>query len=243
MTTQERDTWWKDFDLVTARVQRVVWVFVGAALLGLIVGAAFTIDSAVFHIRETAGAATALLSHTDRQLNGTAAEHGTDGAIFAVKKSLDDIRAGAVIASRQERQYYAQLQRNTDLTFANANASLAMLNAKLDGVDTVGLSADTRALLVALTTDAQHVVPLLDTLRKTVDDLDLQISDPQLHLALVELEKTATGSAEFMQHLNAIIADVQGKVNAATHPTRKRRALTALLTTLKTLYYVGQVVR
>lgn len=216
-------------------------------LIGAVLGACWFMDSEVVpivhQVRSAAQSVTILTAHLDTQLNGTTAQHGTDGAVFAAKKSLDDVRGAAVIVSKQEKQYYKMLQTHTGLAFTGAEMTLLKMNEKLDGIDTAGISTDTRALLVALTTDAQHMVPLIDSLRDTIRKLGDEIDDPDIKAAIKALLGTAQGTQEFMVQLNAIIADVQGSVHVATHMNKKQRALSALLTALKTLYYMSQVVR
>lgn len=230
-------------DTILKRALLLVWTLVGAALFGMLFGISMWIDRIALEMKDTAHNVAALASHLDVQLNGTTAQHGTDGAVFAAKKSLDDVRGAAVIVSKQEKQYYKMLQTHTGLAFTGAEMTLLKMNEKLDGIDTAGISTDTRALLVALTTDAQHMVPLIDSLRDTIRKLGDEIDDPDIKAAIKALLGTAQGTQEFMVQLNAIIADVQGSVHVATHMNKKQRALSALLTALKTLYYVSQVIK
>jgi uncharacterized protein YoxC len=116
-----------------------------------------------------------------------------------------------------------------------------MANGKMVSLDVAGISQDTRLLLQALTTDANHAAQLIDSLRKGIEDLDKTIADPEIHKALVDLAATAAGTQEFMVKLNAIMEDIRGKIHESTHPSKKQRALSALLGSLKAVYYLYQI--
>src|SRR6267154_3676955 len=76
-----------------------------------------------------------LVHNTDKQLNGTPAQHGTDGAIFSDKKAIDDVRAGAVKVSRQETEYYTTLKTNTDAVVGRVNESMDEFRSTMAGVN------------------------------------------------------------------------------------------------------------
>jgi uncharacterized protein YoxC len=185
------------------------------------------------------------ISNLDVQINGSEGDEKhkgkVEGLLPQTRAFIRDSRTDAVAFYKQEAAYSKSLNAKTEIVFGNVQSVLNMANGKMVSLDVAGISQDTRLLLQALTTDANHAAQLIDSLRKGIEDLDKTIADPEIHKALVDLAATAAGTQEFMVKLNAIMEDIRGKIHESTHPSKKQRALSALLGSLKAVYYLYQI--
>lgn len=143
-----------------------------------------------------------------------------DGILTKVYKDIKDLHSIEYNLNTEQMTLYQQLNRDSP-------ELLASLKRSANNLD--------------LTT--AEMPSLIRALKKDIEDLDAVIGDPEIKKSLKDLEGTAAGTQEFMVHLNGIITDVQGKIHESTHPTKKQKALSALLGSLKVLYYVYQIAK
>jgi hypothetical protein len=143
-----------------------------------------------------------------------------DGILTKAYKDIKDLHSIEYNLNTEQMTLYQQLNRDSP-------ELLASLKRSANNLD--------------LTT--AEIPGLIKSLHSRIDELGEVIADPDIKKALKDLEGTAAGTQEFMVHLNGIITDVQGKIHESTHPTKKQRALSALLVSLKALYYVYQIAK
>jgi hypothetical protein len=155
--------------------------------------------------------ANSLVQNTDKQLNGTDAQHGTDGLLFATKKSVDDVRAGAVIASRQETQYYASLKAHTETVAAQAQTTLGSLNSAVQSINDSqqAIAADTHQSFAKLNVAIDQIPPAIQKLTQAEEAARVLISDPSIPKTLDGLAKTSQNAAEITERGEAIASNAE----------------------------------
>jgi uncharacterized protein YoxC len=143
-----------------------------------------------------------------------------DGILTKVYKDLNTAHTLEFNANREQLKFYESLNTAAPGIIQNVHEATGNLNDSL-----------------------KEMPGLIRALKKDIEDLDAVINDPEIKAALRDLEGTAAGTQEFMVKLNAIMEDIRGKIHQSTHPTKKQRALGALLESLKVLYYVYQIAK
>lgn len=167
-----------------------------AVLLVVLVILCLRVSDALKAISASTGAIATLAQNTDKQLNGTAAQHGTDGAIFSAKKAIDDVRAGAVLASRQETEYYGKLKTSTDSVVTRLNENMDELKSTMQSLNNSQalIAKDAHETFGNVNVSLLRLSPLLDQSTNTLRSAQSLIDNPSIPNSL---EHIASTSAHF----------------------------------------------
>ena len=174
------------------------------------------ISSALEGISASAVAISQLAQNTDKQLNGTVAQHGTDGAIFSAKKAIDDVRAGAVKVSRQETQYYETLKTNTDTVVGRVNENMDELKSTLASVNKSQqqITEDAHATFLNANAAIVRLPYLLDQSTSTLHSAQTLFDDPSIPLTFRNIQSTSA-------HFDVMADDAQLGFHKWLNPSKK----------------------
>jgi hypothetical protein len=201
-----------------------------AALLVALIILCLRVSDALKAVSASTSAISTLAQNTDKQLNGTSAQHGTDGAIFAAKKAIDDVRAGSVLASRQEVKYFATLQTNTDAIVSRVNGNMDELKFTMKSLNDsqLQIAKDAHETFGNVNVSLLRLPPLLDQGTKTLGSAQHLFDDPSIPFTLQHLASTSahvddiSGSMVKVSASTALAAqDAQESFHKWLHPSRK----------------------
>jgi len=187
-----------------------------AALLIALVILCVRLSSALKGISASGQAISELARNTDKQLNGTLAQHGTDGAIFSLKKAVDDVRAGAVKVSRQETQYYSTLKANTDEVVSRVNGNMDELRSTLVSVNKSQeqIANDAHETFLNANAAISRLPHLVDQSTSTLHSAQVLFDDPSIPMMFRHLESTSS-------HFDVMANDAQLGFHKWLNPSKK----------------------
>lgn len=149
-----------------------------------------------------------------------------DGILTKVYKDTKDLHQLEFNVSQQQLALYKQLNQDGPELMNKLKSSAGHLDATLAELPATVIQL--RATLHGLQLDEESVQMILD--------------DPELVRSLKHIE----ASSEHVEELTKALADtmklVEFKVDQQVHPSKKARALGALLTALKSAYYLSFLV-
>lgn len=167
--------------------------------------------------------------------------------IEASTKEMGDIGAQALRASKAQTDALAK--ENVELTGFIHDGRTALNETKQQMIDSLkavtgdvhAITDDVGGTARAATTALNAVPPVLNSLHVALDKAAELIGDQDIKTALMELAKTAKNTDDITAGIAKIITDVQGRIDAMQHPSRKKRMLQDAIGTLKLLYYLSQI--
>ena len=186
---------------------KITWVCTATALLGLAVWGCCGLTAHIIIAVDRLGDAGAGLAQTAAKLNG---KHGTIAMLNEDVGASKSLIIHADLVARHEQQSLSTWdQRGSDL-FNNVNGAVTDLRG------TFNATAGTATAATELIAESADTVRILNDPRKglpaTLDNANGVAND--LRALTPELQRTATASANTMEHVNGIAADGQ---KVATH--------------------------
>lgn len=235
-------------DDLLARAKSVAVIVMCGAVTWAVVRIGSTAPPAFTSVGGASVALNTSLTHTDEQLNGKDGKGGLLPGVTAVlanaNSGVTEVRGYAKTAAwkingngKGYDGLITQLYKDTH----DVHRLLAEASIEQKGYYKT-MSQDTHDFLVAVTTDAKDIDPLIRSLTDRANDIAKLINDPAITDALHNLDLTSADVEKSTAQLTAIMIDLRGKIDDATHPSKKQRAYSNLLGVIKLLYYLEQVI-